>query len=136
MTRFWITLDQGVDLVLKTLHRMHGGEIFVPKIPSMQITELARAIAPGAEQVVVGIRPGEKLHEMMIPRDDARHTREFDDHYVIEPDFPWWERERETEGRVCADGFEYRSDNNTNWLTQEQLRSMVQPIAEQLGEQL
>lgn len=134
MTRFWITLDQGVSLVLKTLGRMNGGEIFVPKIPSMRITDLATAIAPDAEQLVVGIRPGEKLHEMMIPKDDARHTRELDDHYVIEPDFVALDEGARREGKACDDDFEYRSDTNTSWLNGEELRAMVHPIAEQLGE--
>jgi UDP-N-acetylglucosamine 4,6-dehydratase len=136
MTRFWITLDQGVELVLKSLERMRGGEIYVPKIPSMRITELAKAVAPNAEQVVVGIRPGEKLHEMMISGDDARHTREFDDHYVIEPDFVWWEKGPRSEGKTCAEGFQYTSDTNNSWLTHEELRAMIRPIAEELGEHL
>ena len=137
MTRFWITLEQGVGLVLRTLEQMNGGEIFVPKIPSMRITDLARAIAPDVEQIVVGIRPGEKLHEMMIPRDDARHTREFEDHYVIQADFAEWDRGTSTRGgKPCDDGFEYRSDTNTAWLNEGQLRAMVRPIANELGEEL
>jgi UDP-N-acetylglucosamine 4,6-dehydratase len=136
MTRFWITLDQGVDLVLSSLGRMRGGEIYVPKIPSMRIVELANAVAPNAEQVVVGIRPGEKLHEMMISRDDARHTREFEDHYVIEPDFVWWEKGPRSEGKACAEHFEYSSERNTSWLNHDELRTMIRPIAEELGEHL
>jgi UDP-N-acetylglucosamine 4,6-dehydratase len=136
MTRFWITLDQGIELVLRSLNRMRGGEIYVPKIPSMRITELAEAVAPNVEQVVVGIRPGEKLHEMMISSDDARHTREFDDHYAIEPDFVWWEKGPRSEGKTCAEGFQYSSDNNKSWLTHEELRAMIRPIAEDLGEHL
>ena len=136
MTRFWITLEQGVALVLRSLERMRGGEIYVPKIPSMRITELATAVAPNAEQVVVGIRPGEKLHEMMISPDDARHTREFDDHYVIEPDFSWWDRRPRDEGKPCPEGFQYSSDTNDAWLNHDELRAMVRPIAEELGEQL
>ena len=136
MTRFWITLDEGVELVLKSLERMQGGEIYVPKIPSMRIAELARAVAPDAEQAVVGIRPGEKLHEMMISRDDARHTREFDDHYVIEPDFAWWQKGTGSEGKACAEGFQYSSETNTSWLNHDQLRAMVRPLADELGEEL
>jgi len=136
MTRFWITLDQGVQLVLKSLERMSGGEIYVPKIPSMRITDLAQAVAPDVEQVVVGVRPGEKLHEMMISRDDARHTREFDDHYVIEPDFVWWEKRPRLEGKACAEDFQYSSEINTSWLNHDELRAMVRPIADELGEQL
>jgi UDP-N-acetylglucosamine 4,6-dehydratase len=136
MTRFWITLDQGVDLVMKSLERMRGGEIYVPKIPSMRITELAQALAPDVEQVVVGIRPGEKLHEVMISRDDARHTREFDDHYVIEPDFVWWEKRPRREGNACTEDFQYSSETNTSWLNRDELRAMVWPIADELGEHL
>jgi UDP-N-acetylglucosamine 4,6-dehydratase len=134
MTRFWITRDQGVELVLKTLERMRGGEIYVPKIPSMRITELAKAVAPDAEHIVVGIRPGEKLHEMMIPRDDARRTLEFDDHYVIEPDYVWWDKGPRSEGKACAEGFQYSSELNASWLNHDELRAMVRPIAEELGE--
>ncbi|HWI47284.1 MAG TPA: UDP-N-acetylglucosamine 4,6-dehydratase (inverting), partial [Rummeliibacillus sp.] len=93
MTRFWITLDQGVQFVIDNLGRMHGGELFVPKIPSMNIMDLAKAIGPDCEVKIVGIRPGEKLHEAMITEDDARHTIEFDDYYVIQPEFNWWSAE-------------------------------------------
>lgn len=92
MTRFWITLEKGVQFVLDNLERMLGGEIFVPKIPSMKVMDLAKAIAPDCDIEIVGIRPGEKLHEAMIMEDDARHTVEFDDHYVIQPEFPWWSK--------------------------------------------
>ena len=115
---------------------MRGGEIYVPKIPSMRITDLAQAVAPDAEQVLVGIRPGEKLHEMMISKDDARHTREFDDYYVIEPDFVWWEKRPRDEGKACAEDFQYSSDINTSWLNHDELRAMVRPIADELGEHL
>jgi UDP-N-acetylglucosamine 4,6-dehydratase len=128
MTRFWITLAQGVDFVLATLARMHGGEIFVPKIPSMRVVDLAQAIGPECRHEVVGIRPGEKLHEVMIPEDDARLAVEFDDHYVIQPAFPWWDSEgyRATRGgRPCADGFRYASDTNTAWLSIDDLRRML-----------
>jgi len=90
MTRFWITLDQGVEFVLRSLERMRGGEIFVPKIPSMRIMDLVKALAPECQTEIVGIRPGEKLHEVMVSVDDARQTLELDDHYVIQPQFPWW----------------------------------------------
>ena len=128
MTRFFITLEQGVSFVLRSLERVHGGELFVPKIPSMRITDLARAIAPECRLDVVGIRPGEKLHEIMIPEDDARQTLQFDDHYVIQPAFPWWDAEsfRGTRGgKPCPEGFRYGSDTNSWWLTVEELRKMA-----------
>ncbi|MGY3189352.1 UDP-N-acetylglucosamine 4,6-dehydratase (inverting) [Lysinibacillus sp. TE18511] len=125
MTRFWITLDQGVQFVLDNLDRMHGGEIFVPKIPSMNIMDLAKAIAPNCKYEIIGIRPGEKLHEAMIMEDDARHTREFNTYYVIQPQFSWWSRDYVTEGKSLPDGFSYTSDNNTDWLTIEDLKGLI-----------
>ena len=128
MTRFWITLDQGVDFVLSSLERMHGGEIFVPKIPSMNIMDLARALGGDCEVKVTGIRPGEKLHEVMVPEDDAHHTLEYDDYFAILPTFHEWDADayRETNGgRPCPDGFRYSSDTNTRWLTQGELRAMA-----------
>ncbi|WP_281217081.1 UDP-N-acetylglucosamine 4,6-dehydratase (inverting) [Lysinibacillus capsici] len=125
MTRFWITLDQGVQFVLDNLERMYGGEIFVPKIPSMKVTDLAKAIGPECEIEVIGIRPGEKLHEAMIMEDDARHTLEFDDYYVIQPELAWFAKEQLDGGESLPDGFAYTSDNNTEWLTIEQLSEMV-----------
>lgn len=127
MTRFWITLEQGVQFVLDNLERMHGGEIFVPKIPSMNIMDLAKAIAPECEVDIVGIRPGEKLHEAMIMEDDARHTREFDTYYVIQPEFPWWAKNKE-EGKQLPDGFSYTSDTNSDWLTIEKLQDLVDEV--------
>jgi len=126
MTRFWITLDQGVQFVLDSLERMHGGELFVPKIPSMKITDLAEAIAPECEIEVVGIRPGEKLHEAMITEDDARRTLEYDTYYVIQPEFPWWTEKYAEGGKRIHDTFSYTSDKNTEWLTVEQLRNLVE----------
>ncbi|WP_445479402.1 UDP-N-acetylglucosamine 4,6-dehydratase (inverting) [Lysinibacillus irui] len=125
MTRFWITLDQGVQFVLDNLGRMYGGEIFVPKIPSMKVTDLAKAIAPECEIEVIGIRPGEKLHEAMIMEDDARHTLEFDGYYVIQPELAWFTQEQLDGGEVLPDGFAYTSDNNTDWLTIEKLKDLV-----------
>jgi UDP-N-acetylglucosamine 4,6-dehydratase/5-epimerase len=126
MTRFWITLDQGVQFVIDNLARMNGGEIFVPKIPSMKVTDLAKAIAPECEIEVVGIRPGEKLHEAMITEDDARRTVEFDNYYVITPEFPWWSSEYMEEGRQLQEGFKYTSETNTDWLTVDELESLVE----------
>ncbi|MGE7110304.1 UDP-N-acetylglucosamine 4,6-dehydratase (inverting) [Lysinibacillus sp. NPDC047702] len=129
MTRFWITLDQGVQFVIDSLERMHGGEIFVPKISSMKVMDLAKAIAPDCDIEIVGIRPGEKLHEAMIMEDDARHTVEFDDHYVIQPEFPWWSKKFAEGGKTLPEGFAYTSDNNTEWLTIEQLEKLSEEIS-------
>lgn len=124
MTRFWITLEQGVQFVIDNLGRMRGGELFVPKISSMRIMDLAKAIGPECKIEIVGIRPGEKLHETMITIDDARHTFEFDDYYVIAPEFSWWTTEK-LEGKTLADGFEYNSAINNRWLTVEDLQEII-----------
>lgn len=126
MTRFWITLDQGVRFVIRCLETMRGGEIFIPKLPSMKIVDLARAVAPNCRHETVGIRPGEKLHEILIPRDEIRRTLEFDDMYVIEPDFPWWGKNSLIGGRRLPDDFEYSSDKNSKWLNVEELREMLE----------
>lgn len=125
MTRFWITLDQGVQFVLDNLERMKGGEIFVPKIPSMNIMDLAKAIAPECDIDFIGIRPGEKLHEAMIMEDDARHTVEYDTYYAILPELSWWEEENNGEGKSLPEGFAYTSDNNTEWLKVDELKGLV-----------
>jgi UDP-N-acetylglucosamine 4,6-dehydratase len=131
MTRFWITLDQGVHFVLESLGRMQGGEIFVPKIPSMNIMDLARAIAPECRHEIVGIRPGEKLHETMVSEDDARNTLEFDYYYAIVPSFQEWNRRAFVDangGKPCADGFRYSSETNTRWLTIDELHRMLEGV--------
>jgi UDP-N-acetylglucosamine 4,6-dehydratase len=128
MTRFWITLQQGVDFVIDCLERMHGGELFVPKIPSMNIMDLAAAIAPECKTEVVGIRPGEKLHEVMVPEDDARSTVELEDRFVIKPTFPWFSTDAYGEGKPCADGFRYGSDSNDKWLTRAELAEMIRKL--------
>lgn len=125
MTRFWITLDQGVQFVIDNLQRMKGGEIFIPKIPSMKVVDLAEAIAPECKIKIVGIRPGEKLHEAMITEDDARHTLEYDTYYVIQPEFPWWREEYSNGGKPLPEGFTYVSNKNDHWLTVEELRELV-----------
>jgi UDP-N-acetylglucosamine 4,6-dehydratase len=127
MTRFWITLEQGVTLVFATLTAMRGGEIFVPKIPSMKLVDLARAIAPDCRLEVVGIRPGEKLHEVMVPGDESRNTYEYDTHYVIAPAFHEWTLHDHAAngGHRVADGFTYASDTNDHWLTVDELREMA-----------
>jgi UDP-N-acetylglucosamine 4,6-dehydratase len=129
MTRFWITLDKGVRFVLEMLERMHGGELFVPQIPSMHMMDLARAIAPDAKIEFTGIRPGEKLHEEMISVDDARRTLEADGFYVVQPDMDWWVGSPRAKGWESAKplpaDFRYTSDTNTKWLTIEELRAIV-----------
>jgi UDP-N-acetylglucosamine 4,6-dehydratase len=130
MTRFWITLQQGVDFVLKNFSRMQGGEIFVPKIPSMRVVDLAKAMAPNLPTKVIGIRPGEKLHEAMCPADDSHLTLEFHDHFVIKPTIRFTGNVDFTvntvgeKGQPVADGFEYNSETNAVYLSVEQLRGM------------
>lgn len=134
MTRFMITLEQGVQFVLDSFARMHGGEIFVPKIPSMKVTDLARALAPDLPHDVIGIRPGEKLHEIMCPADDSHHTIEFGDHYVIKPSISFgfkadFENNRNGErGKAVGAGFSYSSENNTVWLSDRELLQMVEEL--------
>jgi UDP-N-acetylglucosamine 4,6-dehydratase len=130
MTRFWITLEQGASLVLNALLQMRGGEIWVPRIPSMRIVDVIRVIAPKSKVKVIGIRPGEKLHEVMIPLDDGRTTLEFTDHFIIKPIFPWWDKNwhAEKNGSPPPEGFYYGSDNNTEWLTDEQLVTMIRSL--------
>lgn len=129
MTRFLITLDDGVNFVLRCLDAMMGGEIFVPKIPSVKVTQLARVIAPECQQEIIGIRPGEKLHETMVPEDDARLTLEFDDHFVIRPTHSYWNQKDFLDGRSgkdCPDGFRYSSDTNSWWLTDDEVAHLVE----------
>lgn len=128
MTRFWISLQQGVDFVLKNFTRMHGGEIFVPKIPSVRITDLARAIAPTLGQHIVGIRPGEKLHEIMCPADDSHLTFEYEDHFVLSPSIRFYDRELDYQsnclgetGKPVSRGFEYNSGSNEHFLTVDEI---------------
>lgn len=127
MTRFWITLQQGVDFVMSSLEMMQGGEIFVPKIPSMNIIDLANAMAPDLEHEIVGIRPGEKLHELMVSFDDGRNTLELDDRYIIEPSFMFWNKEAYTSkgATTVANDFSYSSDNNSEWLKSDELKQMI-----------
>ena len=126
MTRFWITLEQGVDFVLKCLERMVGGELFVPKIPSMNMMDLAEAIAPECKTEIIGIRPGEKLHEVMVPKDENRKTLEFDEYYLIQPDFDFWERRFVNhDGKQVPNDFEYNSGTNPWKLSVETMREMI-----------
>ena len=131
MTRFWISLNEGVEFVIRSLQRMRGGEIFVPKIPSVRIADLAEAMAPGMDHDIIGIRPGEKLHEVMCPADDSHLTLEFDDHYVIRPTIQLQNRDSDfacnplgEEGCPVEEGFSYNSGTNPHFLTVEQVRSL------------
>lgn len=128
MTRFWITLTQGVDLVVRTFNDMSGGEIFVPKIPSMKLLDMAKVLAPDINHKIIGIRPGEKLHEMMISPDDARQTYEMENYYVIKPAFVFWSRQQDNileQADRVIDGFQYTSDRNTEWLDSHSLKEMI-----------
>jgi UDP-N-acetylglucosamine 4,6-dehydratase len=125
MTRFWITLDQGVRFVLDAIQNMQGGEVFVPKIPSMRMTDLADAIAPGCERTEIGMRPGEKLHEVLLSEDEARHSVETDDAYIINPMHPWWKDSAVPAGSPLPEGFRYGSDNNSDWLTPDNLKALI-----------
>ncbi|HEV3139786.1 MAG TPA: UDP-N-acetylglucosamine 4,6-dehydratase (inverting), partial [Vicinamibacterales bacterium] len=124
MTRFWITLEQGVAFVINSIERMHGGEIFVPKIPSMRVVDLVTAIAPACRMDIVGIRPGEKLHEALLSDDEMHHSLEFAEMFLVEPSFPWWGTEKWQDGRPIAVP-RYTSDTNPRWLTVGDLAQMV-----------
>jgi UDP-N-acetylglucosamine 4,6-dehydratase len=129
MTRFWLTLEQGVRFVIRCAELMHGGEVFVPKIPSMRIVDLARVIAPQAELDVIGIRPGEKLHEVLIHEDEARSAVELEDMYVIQPALSlWFGHDWQEQGLRLPDGFRYGSENNPEWLTVDQIRTIIAPF--------
>jgi UDP-N-acetylglucosamine 4,6-dehydratase len=125
MTRFWITLDQGVHLVLGAVERMMGGEIFVPKLPSTNIVDLARAVAPKAKHEIIGIRPGEKLHELLIAGDEVPQVREVDDLYVVLPHHPWWGERRIPGARPVDAGFSYDSGTNPWKLTPDEIRALI-----------
>jgi UDP-N-acetylglucosamine 4,6-dehydratase (inverting) len=129
MTRFWITLDEAVDLVIKAIKEANGGELYVQKCPSFKVTDLAKAMKEDCEFEDVGIRPGEKLHEVMVTEEDSRTTYEYDDHYIIYPDFDWWENlNNKSGGKKVEDRFRYSSDNNEEWLSVEEIREMLKTI--------
>jgi UDP-N-acetylglucosamine 4,6-dehydratase len=131
MTRFWLTLEQGVRFVIRCSEQMYGGEVFVPKIPSTKIIDLARVVAPEAEIEVIGIRPGEKLHEVLINEDEARSTVELEDMFVVQPTAAlWFGREWQKEGRSLPDGYRYTSESNPQWLTIDQIRDIIAPFEE------
>ena len=126
MTRFWITLDAGVRFVISCLEKMKGGEIFVPKIPSMKIMDLIKQIAPTAKIKVIGIRPGEKIHEILITKEEARHTKETEDYFIICPEFNFWQEDEALKKCPClTDDFTYSSDTNKQWMTPEELKKIV-----------
>jgi len=135
MTRFWISLEQGVRFVIRCLAEMSGGEVFVPKIPSMKMIDLAHAIAPHAKLEYIGVRPGEKLHEVLISDDEARTVVELKDMFVVQPaEALWFGREWEGKGAHVKDDFRYASNTNKVWLTVDQLREIIQPIEMELFE--
>jgi len=126
MTRFWITLEQGVRFVIRCLEQMHGGEIFVPKIPSMKILDMAQAVGPDCQIDCVGIRPGEKLHEVLLSEDESRNAVETGDMFVIQPAHSWWKKENWKAATALAEEFRYSSDNNPQWLSNEDLFELVE----------
>ncbi len=126
MTRFWISLEEGVKLVIKALEESRGGETFISKIPSFKITDLAQAMLPGCEMPEVGIREGEKLHEIMVTREDSLHTYEYEKHYIVYPHFNWWKKEGLIPGgKLVEPEFEYSSGNNTEWLSVEDIQKLL-----------
>ncbi len=131
MTRFWLSLEQGVQFVMTCIEQMEGGEVFVPKIPSTKVIDLARAIAPQAEIEIIGIRPGEKLHEDLLSADEARHTIELDTMYVVQPaEASWFGYSWQNKGNPLPEGFSYTSDNNTEWLDVEGIKKYIAPFEE------
>src|SRR5688572_14336682 len=131
MTRFWLSLDQGVRFVIECIEQMEGGEVFIPKIPSTKVTDLARAIAPDAKLNIIGIRPGEKLHEVLISEDEARNTIELDSMYVVQPaEATWFGYSWQDKGKSLKEGFSYSSDNNTEWLDVDGIKEFVSPFEE------
>lgn len=135
MTRFWITIEKAIELVIKAFEEMEGGEIFVPKIPSISMEEFAKIIAPDCKIEDIGIRPGEKMHEVMIPSDDARHTLEYDDHYRIMPEFMnWLTSKKNATGKKLPEGFCYSSDNNPEKMDADYLRKIAAEVEQKLKE--
>ncbi len=126
MTRFWITLNQGVNFVIKCTGLMNGGEVFVPKIPSMKLMDIVKAIAGDCEVETIGIRPGEKLHEVLVSEDEARNTVELEHMYIVKPLYHWWRDENYADAKPLPDGFRYTSDTNTHWLSIDELRRLAE----------
>jgi len=128
MTRFWITLGEGVKFVINCIGTMRGGEIFVPKISSMKIIDLAEVIAPGAKKKIIGIRPGEKIHEVLLTEEEAIHTKEFEKFFIIEPEYPFWHKDNFQDGKPLPPGFKYASNTNTDWITKERMTQLLKNI--------
>ena len=130
MTRFWITLDEGVNLVFKALEESKGGEIYISKIPSFKIIDLAKAMMDNIDMKEIGIREGEKLHEVMVTKDDSRMTYEYDKHYIIYPHFDWWDSEKYIieGGRLVNEGFEYSSEKNQHWLSVDEIKYLLKKL--------
>jgi UDP-N-acetylglucosamine 4,6-dehydratase (inverting) len=125
MTRFWITLDQAINFIINCIEVMNGGEIFVPKISSTKITNLAEVIAPGVKRKIVGIRPGERIDEILLTEEEARHAKEFKDYFIIFPELPFWDKKNHKDGKSLPEGFEYCSSVSKEWLTKEQIKKIL-----------
>ncbi len=129
MTRFWLSLEQGVRFVITCIEQMEGGEVFVPKIPTMKVIDLARAIAPQVKVDIIGIRPGEKLHEVLISEDEARNTVELENMFVVQPaEAFWFGYSWQKRGKLLSDSFRYSSDNNAKWLDVEGIQKFIEPF--------
>lgn len=128
MTRFWITQEQAVTFIIDSINKMHGGEVFIPKIPSMKIMDLVKVIAPKAKVRTIGIRPGEKLHEVLLHKEEARHSKEFDDCFVVEPEHSFWKQANYKKGKSIKEGFSYTSDTNNQWMTQKQMKESLKNL--------
>jgi UDP-N-acetylglucosamine 4,6-dehydratase len=129
MTRFWITLEQGVRFVARCVEEMHGGELFIPKLRAMSVMDLVRVLAPECTVTTVGIRPGEKLHEALISDEESSRTLEVDGMFVVQPAHPWWQRENWTDGKPLPAGFQYMSNSDATWLTMSELKQMIGEVA-------
>jgi len=128
MTRFWITLEEGARFVVKCIEAMNGGEIFIPKIPSTKIVDLAEVIAPDVKKKIVGIRPGEKINEVLLTEEESKHTKEFEEYFVIEPEFKFWDKDNNKDGKNVPECFRYSSDKNIKWLGPEDIKELLKKI--------
>jgi UDP-N-acetylglucosamine 4,6-dehydratase len=128
MTRFWITQEQAVRFIISCIEKMKGGEIFVPKIPSMKIIDLAEVIAPECKREVIGIRPGEKINEVLLTEEEAHHAKEFDNYFVVEPEHHFWGKGGYKKGKLLPSKFTYSSGNNDHWLTKAELNKMLEEL--------
>lgn len=128
MTRFWITQEQAVHFIIDCFDKMKGGEIFIPKIPSMKVIDLAEVIAPKSEKKITGIRPGEKLNEILLTEEEARNAKEFENYFIIEPEYAFWNKDYFKEGKSLPSGFKYSSDGNNQWLTKKEMKIMLEEL--------